>query len=200
MLNFFTKNIPFYNIRHNDLPCYIDEGFGGCTIQKWPVHNFFLEYIQGDKIKAQKQYEEWYTQQLEKYSAVPKSLGGMFNGSLYRLIEKRSQKPFPEVSAETKQQIISERVVQRFALLESIQKCGYDIQRAERIDAVRKKGLVYLLGGHHRAAALLVLGERELPGVVVFPNLFVYKLFQLLRSFKIIIWKNLKIKNSMING
>jgi hypothetical protein len=177
------QSVPFSKLRHSDLPCYVAEGYGGRPIEKWPVYTFFCQYVQGKKDLAQKNFEEWYTVQLQKYHKVAKKEGGMYKGSLYLLIEKRSGSAFEDANDEILRTAIHERVQQRFALIENIQNLGYN-PNSERIDGVKKNGYVYIHGGHHRAAALRALGEDALPAVLVFPNQLVYNLFNLLRNIK----------------
>jgi len=184
MYRFFLQNIPLSRVRHNDLACYLAEGFGASPIDEWPIYTFFQQYLAGEKEAAQQNFENWYREQLGKYHSTPKAEGGMHKGSLYELIEKKCKTPFSEVEEDCKNAAIRERVMQRFQLLEDIRQRGYRQAEAERIDAVQKKGFVYLCGGHHRAAELRALGKNELPGVLVFPNQFVYNLFCFLRNIK----------------
>ncbi len=187
MLSFLRKKIcqsvPFSKLRHSNLSSYVVEGYGGRSIDMWPVYTFFCQYARGEKELAQKNFEQWYKVQLQNYHKVAKSEGGMYKGSLYLLIEKRSGNIFENASDEVIRDTIRERVKQRFELLESIKNLGYD-SSSERIDGVKKNGYVYIYGGHHRAAALLALGNDELPAVLVFPNQLVYNLFCLLRNIK----------------
>lgn len=188
MYQYFLQNVPLSRIRHNDLSCYVAEGFGGAPVEAWPIHTFFKQYIAGEKEVAQENFEKWYKEQLEKYQYVPKAEGGMYEGSLYQFIEKHCKAPFSEVKEDCKNSAIRLRVAQRFQLLEDIKKRGYKMAETERIDAVRKNGFFYLKGGHHRVALLFALGWRELPGVLVFSNQLLYNLFCFLRN-------NLSTKN-----
>lgn len=189
MFTFFLQNVPLAHIRHNDLACYVVEGFGARPVEEWPVFNFFTQYLCGDKEAAIQNYVEWYTDQLSKYHNAPKKEGGMHKGSLYSLIETKCGTSFPLVDEVCKKAAIRERVEQRFQLLEAIREQGYKPEMAERIVAVKKNGHVYLRGGHHRVAVLQALGESELPSVLVFPNQLVYNLFYFLRN---IIYGNLQ--------
>jgi hypothetical protein len=118
------------------------------------------------------------------YSLIPKSSGGMQNGSLYGLVERKCGVKFNEASVDCKIAAIKERVGERFSLFDQIQNEGYQPEKSERIEAFRKGGLVYLCGGHHRAAILKVLGYDKLPNVLVFPNQFIYNVFRLIRNLK----------------
>lgn len=105
-------------------------------------------------------------------------------GSLYRLIEQETGKLFSEVSDQEKRKVISLRVKQRFSFLTRIVGEGYRPEKGEKIEAVRKGKNVYLKDGHHRAAALMALGEETLPNVFVFPHPIVYALYTLVRNIK----------------
>lgn len=184
MGTFFLQDVPLADIRHNDLRSYCAEGFGGKPIDDWPVYRFFTMYREGNREEAVREFEDWYMDQLEKYAMVPKRDGGMCRGSLYSLIEKKCGVPFEKAEVSCRKTAIRERVLQRFGLLDTIQSHGYRAGEAERIDAFREKGLVYLTGGHHRAAILKALGEEKLPGVLVFPSRLVYNFFNLLRNIR----------------
>jgi len=184
MYQLFLKNVPLSSIRHNDLHCYVTEGFGAKPIEEWPFFSFFESYVSGERETAIQNFKDWYKDQLDKYHNVPKNKGGMLHGSLYSLLEEKCDKPFIEVDESCKDKVIYERVLQRFKLLEDIDKFGYKENNTERIDAFKKNGNVYLRGGHHRAAILLALNKKELPNVLVFPNELTYNLFHLLRTIK----------------
>ena len=99
----------------------------------------------------------------------------MRNGSLYRLVAAEHRRHGLTVSNGSgfKQQIIedaiAQRVEQRLELLTAIRNKGYDPKRADPVvGVVRPGGTIYLTGGHHRAAALSVIGGNVLPGVFVF--------------------------------
>lgn len=178
------KNISFKKIRHNDSKYYVTEGYGGKSLENWPVTCFYGKFIEGDRVEAVNNYIEWYEFQLDKYASKPGKEGGMYQGSLYRLIEKRTGKNFSNSTKDEKRRCIKERVMQRFALLEDIQKNGYCLEKTEQIYSVKKNGFVYLKGGHHRAAALLALGEESVPEILVFPTQLVYNTFDKLRKLK----------------
>lgn len=183
MLNHFTKTVPFASIRHNDLPYYVTEGYGGRAIESWPVYSFYSDYLKGDKEVARESFRIWYHDQLNKYHNISKSEGGMHQGTLYALIEKRSGGHLEGALPAVVDSVIREKVESRFALLESIRRNGYD-PTIERIDGIKKHGYVYLMGGHHRAAALRALGAAELPGVLVFPHQIIYNSFTLIRRIR----------------
>lgn len=183
MYTFFLRDIPLSKIRHNDLPCYVEEGYGGRPIEEWPMYQFFAEYVHGEKELAREKFEAWYLEQLSQYHHRPKIEGGMYTGSLYTLIEHISGVPFSEATELHKREAIKRRVAERFDLLENIKTQGYR-PGVERIDGIRKDGYVYLLGGHHRVAILSALGKEVLPQMMVFSNRFMYNLFTILRNIR----------------
>ncbi len=183
MFRFLLQDVPFDRIRHNDLMCYVKEGYGGRPVANWPMYHFFAEYVHGERGHAQEQFEAWYKDQLNRYHDTPKGEGGMHKGSLYTLVENIAGVPFSEAGELHKNEAIRLRVAERFALLENIKNQGYRPD-AERIDGIQKGDFVYLLGGHHRAAALYALERKSLPRVMVFPNQFMYNLWTILRNIK----------------
>lgn len=184
MSNFFTKNVPFEKIIHNDFPCHVKEGFGNKHISEWPVYDFFCLYRDGNRKEATEKYVSWYEGMLERNGEIPNiKYGGFYKGSLYRMIEGEAGVPYEQVSQDIKRRVIEKRVEERFALLDDIKRDGYKPE-IERVDAVKKNGQVCLKGGHHRAVILLALGYTEMPGVLVFSNTFLYNCFLTIRSFK----------------
>ena len=184
MLRLMRQAILFTQLRHNNLPAYKTEGYGGKEIEAWPVYGFFHTYLTGDVVGATEAYVSWYMEQLERYGEVAKRKGGMRHGSLYCLIEKETGKPFDEAYAIEKEMMIRKRVAQRFQLLTRIVGEGYDPRKGERIEAVRDGTVVYLKGGHHRAAIVRALGDEEMPGLFVFPHPIVYAVYSFLRNLK----------------
>lgn len=184
MLPCMSSTVPFTQLRHNNLPAYVAEGYGGKEIEAWPVYDFFVEYLSGDMGGATEAYVAWYMEQLASYADVPKSQGGMLHGSLFTLIERETGKSFSETTVAEREAVVRVRVKQRFALLTRIVGEGYRVEKGDRIEAVRNGKYVYLKGGHHRAAALRALGEEDMPGLFVFPHPIVYALYSILRNIK----------------
>lgn len=156
------------SVRHNGREAYVKEGFGLKPIHHFPPYTFFSLYLNGSEAEAFKLYKEWYLDQFNKYRFTEKSVGGMKNGTLFRLIknehlnhqielmdnlENMDQKIF-EKSVET-------RVEQRFALLESIRIFGYQDAGDAIFGEVQNDDSIVLKGGHHRCSILMALGYRE---------------------------------------
>ncbi len=171
---FVHKNVPFSRLLCSDQEAYVKEGFGGNDIMTWPVYAFYQAYLNGQREAAHAAFCDWYLDQLRKYHATLKEKGGMLWGSLYRLIiQKYAEKRidyrddiFSDPVVVT--QAIKERVDQRFAFLESIRQRGYDCKSADPIVGIKKKRYIYIVNGHHRWAALKLLGYDSLPEVRVF--------------------------------
>lgn len=193
----FCVNIPINNIRHDDLLCYVCEGWGGTDIDNWPIYIFYREYLFGNRLEACAKYCRWYMDQLRKYDRTKKKCGGMFKGSLYSLVSARLSSAglaYVGVSGNEEYDLIvknaiRERVMQRFMLAENIDKVGYDPSLNDPVVGIRRSDGIYFKNGHHRAAILKALGYTECPGVLVFNEAFTYELWRIRR--KVIRWANL---------
>jgi hypothetical protein len=179
------KSIPCSRLRYDDLKYYIEEGYGGQPLERWPVYHFFRDYMSGHRVKAFNDFVHWYQEQFTRYYNVPKNLGGMYKGSLYRLIEQKySERGLafhggPWTGEETLvKETIEERVKQRFRLVDEIVSSGYSDKSAEIITGVRKGEYVYLKRGHHRSAILALLDYPSIPNVLVFPSYSLYSLWK----------------------
>ena len=181
MTRLFTGTIVLADVRHDDKPCYRAEGVGGEPIERWPIYRFFRLYADGRPTEAAEAFEAWYRDQFDKYGLVPKARGGMYRGSLYRLIaqgereggsrlEDRAEQADPARIARS----ITERVRQRFALFDTIAAQGYVADPSENVVGIRRRGFVFLVDGHHRAAILRVLGYVSIGDARLFPSQAVY--------------------------
>ena len=163
-------------LRFSDQEAYVKEGFGGKDVTAWPVYAFYQSYMEGQREAAHAAYCNWYMEQLKKYHTTSKEKGGMNWGSLYQLIAQK----YAEKQIDYGDDIFFDRVVvtlgtqervdQRFAFLESIIQKGYDPKLASHSMGIQKKGYIYIINGHHRWAALKLLGYDYLPEVLVFRN------------------------------
>jgi hypothetical protein len=177
----WRRDVPLDAIGHDDRPCYRAEGVAGLPIDRWPIFAFYRAYAAGEREAALERFERWTRAQFDQYALVPKHLGGMSGGSLSRLIEQRHRAqglPFdgdprhadPEVVASA----VRERVRERLGLLDTIAKDGYRPELAGDVLGIRRREMVLLREGHHRAAILRVLGADCIPAVTVFPHRVVY--------------------------
>ena len=170
-----ARNVSLEQIRHDDRPVYVSEGYGGRPIECFPPFQFYRLFHGGARDEAFERFSAWYVDQFRKYASVPKKLGGMQNGTFHRLLLSVSGGDSDSVLApgSTSDDLLRRaamlRVEQRMALFEGIRDDGYQVARTRPVLGVRRDREVYLIGGHHRAAALKVLGQRSLPCVAVFP-------------------------------
>lgn len=166
-LSIRPKSVNINKIRAIDLKCYTDEGYGGRHISFFPPYTFFKVYLHESESKGILMFVDWYRKMFNRYYNVPKTLGGMRHGSLYKLVEKNHLKKniilnsdLSNLSDVVYEQSLQERVAQRFELLESIRCKGF-IKTGDAISGISKNGFVYLKSGHHRCATLHLLGYRE---------------------------------------
>ncbi len=168
------SNILINDIVHNDLEYYIKSGYGGDHIKKWPFYKFIKMWVDGKSENARKLWAEWLVNEFNKYCLDVKSKGGMYQGSvhLYALkhINENKNKFWLNPS------LIDEKYVRRGAemlvnkrieMIRSVKENGYQLSLADQIYAVKIGSKYVLKGGHHRAAILHVLGQNNLPGVII---------------------------------
>jgi hypothetical protein len=165
-IKLFLRTISISSIRCGKKKVAIEEGWGGKTIEHFPPYGFYRMFIEGNKAQAIEAMEKWYFTRFmeERLYAVSKVDGGMENGSLYRLVAKTHQdkaielkQDFSNANESLIRQAIKIRVLERFALLESIQ-CGYK-HMWDCITLRREGDHFVLINGHHRVAALAVCGH-----------------------------------------
>lgn len=191
-MNYEIRNIPLRDLLHNDKPAYMDEGFGRQPLDQWPVHGFFKLYIQGREDEAASRFTDWYVLQFLRHATVGKARGGMYQGSLYRLIEglhEEQGKGFcPSrhvVDTALLEQGVRQRVTQRLSFIARIRDEGFDKHYdPDYVDGVRWNDGVIMQGGHHRAASLMVLGYHNMPRMRVFSDKRAYALFRAMGAVK----------------
>jgi hypothetical protein len=172
-----ARELPLVRIRHNDRPVYVAEGYGGRPIDCFPPHRFFRLFVAGEREAAFDGFCAWYREQFARHAGEPKREGGMQGGTLHRLLGDVCREAGAELPADPRavdrrllDDAIARRVRQRFGLLEAIEKEGYRPELGKPVLGLRRGAEVMLLGGHHRAAALSVLGREVMPEVAVFPE------------------------------
>lgn len=176
-----VDEIKIKKLIHDDSSCYIKEGYGNQHISYFPPYTFFKSYVNGEIEKAVSEFTQWYDNQFRKYHNTPKAEGGMYKGSLYRLIKHNHKKYGIELKENLEnldQQIywnsIKERVQQRISLLESIKEEGFK-ENGDTIVAVKKGDNYILKGGHHRCAILKLLEYETMPVKVYEENQYQMK-------------------------
>jgi hypothetical protein len=171
--SWLARAVLIANLRHDDKPVHRAEGYGGEAIEAFPPFRFFALREAGQAQQAETEYRTWYRAQFDKYMHLEKSVGGMKNGSLYRMVvalHNHAQAPLsgqrPAFRHDLIDRAIQLRVAERFQLLSSI-KHGYVRSINHPVVGVARGGHVYLSSGHHRAAALWAIQKQALPSVLV---------------------------------
>jgi hypothetical protein len=175
ILERLARDVPLEQIRHDDRAVHRKEGYGGRPIESFPPFSFYRLFAEGRSEEAIASFRSWYREQFRRYAEVPKRLGGMQHGSLHRLVASQCAAeglPFradePASASGPLERAIALRVSQRIELLVSIRDAGFLPAASTPILGIARRDGVYLTGGHHRAAALRVLGHATLPSVSVF--------------------------------
>ncbi len=168
-LSFTPKIIDIDNIRCQKNKSFSNFcGFGGKHIEFFPPYKFFKEYLKQPKVGID-QFASWYYKIFVIYASwkIPKIQGGMLKGSLYRTVkftfDKRGLKINKNTLIEKKnlvESLIKKRIKHYFDIFESIRKDGF-IVTSQRLMAIKKNNLYYLLNGHHRVSMLAVLGYKK---------------------------------------
>jgi predicted DNA-binding transcriptional regulator AlpA len=169
-----ARDVSFADLRHDDRPVHRAEGYGGQPIEAFPPYSFYLLREMGKTEEAEERYHAWYREQFDRYRYMEKPVGGMKNGSLYRLVVQlhhRQQVPLSGSRLAFREDLIDQairlRVEERFGLLSSIKDKGYERSPADPVVGVARAHHVYLSSGHHRAAALRAIQRSVVPGVLV---------------------------------
>jgi hypothetical protein len=176
ILRAVERAVPLGDLRHDDRPVFVAEGYGGRAIEHFPPYRFYGLVAQGQRGDAAHHFAAWYHDQFQKYALVPKKLGGMRGGTLYRLVAAvcaEAGVPFEGDASRAEGPLglaIARRVEQRIALFEDIAANGYRPERTTPVLGVGRGALVYLTGGQHRAAALAVVGAKAMPVSVFGPD------------------------------
>lgn len=187
------RTAPLDSVRCNDKPIARDQGFGGGPIESFPVYRFFRSYLEdpeAGRIAFRDWYWEWFVER--EGWRFPKREGGLAGGSLHRTVDaiyRRRHGYLPasptHVEAEILEEAIDTRIRHYFSVLESIREAGFDPRRGSPILALGLGDLYYLRNGHHRAAALAVLGHSLLPLTVVNELRF-------LQTSSLLLWQRLR--------
>jgi hypothetical protein len=169
-----AKEVSFVELRHDDKPVHRTEGYGGQPIEAFPPFRFYRLHETGQPHEAYEQYRAWYREQFDRYMHTEKAIGGMRNGSLYRLVVALHQRGLVPLSGERPafrrdlvDRAIRQRVDDRFQLLDSIKQRGYVRSPSDPVVGVARADRVYLSSGHHRAAVLRAIRKPGVPGVLV---------------------------------
>jgi hypothetical protein len=146
---------------------YKGQHFSGEPLERFPMVDIFRQY-EGDPGAALEEFRRWMREWLLARSGwkIPKRRGGMANGSLcnlvrdlYRAKHNRRLRNFEEADAPLIDKAIDMRARHYFVdVFESIKSKGYDDTSGFPITCARHGDKYMIKNGHHRAAALFVLG------------------------------------------
>ncbi|MHC4396594.1 MAG: hypothetical protein ACYS1A_13155 [Planctomycetota bacterium] len=173
----YLREIPISTIRLERRKVFVEEGWGGQSIESFPPCGFFRMFTQGRQKEATAAMEQWYYNRLIKNRLydVPKAEGGMQNGSLYRLISKLHRTEGIELKSDLSnadekivRRAIQMRVQDRFALVDSIKVGGYRC-RGDFVRVTKEGDFYTLMQGHHRVAALAACGYSSVAAATSMP-------------------------------
>jgi len=146
---------------------YRGQDFAGAPIERFPMVDLYRLYDK-NRNSAFEKFHHWMGDWLilRQGWKIPKRKGGMANGSLYTLVcelhQEKLKRPLDDFSQSDKE-LVDEAIAMRarhyfIDVYESIKTRGYDDSMAPPITCVRRGDAYMIKNGHHRAAALLVLG------------------------------------------
>lgn len=154
---------------------YAGQPFAGGPLASFPMVVIFQTY-EKDRDRAFELFGAWMREWLLERDGwkTPKTEGGMQNGSMCRLIEELHRRDNRGALAGIDQAgdaVIDEAIRLRaehyFAVFGSIKTRGFDATLQPPITSIMREDRRMIKNGHHRAAALLVLGYNEVP---VYPH------------------------------
>ncbi len=152
-----------------------DEGWGGKSIHYFPPYIFYSLYQDGKRDHAHELMLEWYYNRFmkNKLYSVSKRIGGMKNGSLFRLVRTMHRASgiilcddLSNADTNLILEGIRTRVKERFQLFEAIQGKQYD-DSINFISLKKDKDHFSIVDGHHRIAAFALCGYSAVSGVLI---------------------------------
>ncbi len=156
------------NVRCQKKPFSELQGFSGRKIDHFPPYKFFTMYLRCSR-KAEALFTDWLRECLitmEGFKA-PKSQGGWARGSLMREITLAHQEQgvkllrFEQAQTVLVDAAIAKRVAYYFALFDSVKNRGYDRSLYPPIRCYHGQSHYFIQNGHHRVAAMRVLGHED---------------------------------------
>jgi len=165
--NAFISKANIDDLRCQILPFSEIQGFSGKPIDHFPPYQFFNQYTKNSR-QAQINFYNWLHYCLIDLQGwkIPKKQGGWQNGSLHKLIIKLhadnniSLVDMLDADSDLLSSAISSRVNYYLTLFEKVKN---DIENGDKIDPIscfpeNSEGLIIIYDGHHRTAALKILG------------------------------------------
>jgi hypothetical protein len=160
------RTVPISAVKCENRKVAIEEGWGRQSIDHFPPCGFYKLFFDGFEEEAIAKMKEWYYHRLieMRLCDVEKLDGGMYNGSLFKLIVSLHQANGLNLKQDLRnadrsiiRQAITTRVEERFKLLKSIRSHGYSCAW-DYISTKVDKNQYILIDGHHRVAALQTCG------------------------------------------
>ena len=146
---------------------YKGQDFAGAPLEHFPMVDIFRLY-DSDQHAALEKFRHWMQEWLlvRQGWKIPKRKGGMAKGSLYTLVHELHRDKYRRKLHDFERcdkQLIDKAIVTRARhyfvdVYESIKNRGYDDSMNPPITCVQRGESYMIKNGHHRAAALLVLG------------------------------------------
>ena len=174
-MKFSYSSIRIADLIHNDLECYIQSGYGGENIIKWPFYSFIKKWINGNHESAKNLWVEWLVNEFTRYCLEEKSKGGMYQGSVHRysvsFLDENKNESWVNPSLLNKKFVhkgAKKLVDRRIEMVRSIIDKGYQNNLNDPIIAVKTKNKYMLKGGHHRATVMYILGYEKLPEIKIY--------------------------------
>ena len=133
-----ARDVPLEEIRHDDRPVFVSEGYGGRPITSFPPFEFYRLFHEGKRDEAFERFSAWYVDQFRKHESVPKKLGGMRNGTFHRLLLSLSEDG--AAGDDLLRRAARLRAEQRMAIFESIRDVGYQPALGKPVIGVRRDG------------------------------------------------------------
>lgn len=169
-LSYTQKLVGMDNIRCQRRFLYSNyRGFGGKRIEFFPPYKIFKIYPSNPQ-KAKDLFVEFFYDNILNSNAleIPKVEGGWFKGTTYKAVSPIFKKNDIKINKKTlkdNKELILPALLQRvdhyFDIFDSVREEGF-VYSKQPITAEKKKGLYYLMNGHHRVAILSVLNYNKI--------------------------------------
>ncbi len=144
-------------------------GFGGKRIEFFPPYNIFKIYPKNPQKAKDMFVEFFYDNILNSYALeVPKVEGGWFKGATYRAVASIFKEKGIQINRKTLRDnkalflpAMLQRVDYYLGIFDLVRDEGF-VHSKQPITAGKKKGMYYLMNGHHRIAILSVLNYNKI--------------------------------------
>lgn len=169
-----AARVPITVLRCIDLPFTREQGFGGCPVNAFPPTSFFKRELEAEGL-GRREFEQWYWHWFVERRGwkIPKSEGGMRGGSLHQCVLQLLESAGvgagspDDADQDLLKHAISSRVQHYLGVLRSLREHGFVQNAGSRIRCATRGAHIEILNGHHRIAALSVLGHGSVTVSVV---------------------------------